>query len=306
MATDINQKTYILRKAPPAIEPYIRLARIDRLTGFWLLLLPALWGLGLACFPHLPQMKEVFLVTLGAFLMRSAGCICNDLTDQKYDMLVKRTQTRPLADGSLTRFQATIFLAILLSIAALILFQLNLTTIMLGVTAAIMVIIYPWMKRITFWPQAFLGITFNIGALMSWTLIRDKLEFAPLMMYLAAFFWTLHYDTIYAYQDKEDDQMIGVRSSALKLGNHTMIFLIFCSMSFFVLMAAVGLLLYLPLSYYIMLSLATVFLLYESVTTDINHPETCYKSFKRAQIVGWIVLIGILSGGANEMVESFF
>jgi 4-hydroxybenzoate polyprenyltransferase len=292
----MNQQSFMLRYAPAFLVPYIRLARIDRPIGFWLVVLPSWWGIALASLPHLPSGWDLLLYAVGGLLMRSAGCVCNDLTDQRYDAQVKRTQTRPLVDGSLSRKQALIFLMVLLAMAAAILFQLNPATIIIGIVAVIMTVIYPWMKRITFWPQAFLGLTFNLGTLMGWTLVRGHLELAPIILYMAAFFWTLHYDTIYAHQDKEDDQLIGIRSTALKLGVHTLLFLVFCATCFAILMTGVGILLHLSVSYFILMSIATAFIFYQGFTVDFNQPQACLRAFKQTQWVGWLMFAGILLG----------
>lgn len=215
--TDIKRLRWIESLPVPA-RPYAYLMRLDRPIGVWLLLFPSLWSIFLGfsdnvSYYHL--ISTILLFTFGAFVMRGAGCVVNDLWDRDLDRQVARTRLRPLASGALTPRRALVFLATLLLIGLLILVQFNILTITLGVLSLPLVLIYPVMKRITFWPQAFLGITFNFGALMGWSAITGTLEIPALLLYLGGIFWTLGYDTIYAHQDREDDALIGVKSTAL-------------------------------------------------------------------------------------------
>lgn len=194
--------------------------RLDRPIGIWLLLLPSLWGIALAS-GGLAQMTTgtfyvIFLFTIGAVIMRGAGCVINDLWDRDIDKMVERTQTRPIASGQISVKQAIIFLAGLLLCGLAILLQFNLITIILGFITIPLIISYPLMKRITWWPQAFLGLTFNFGALMGWSAIAGGLETPAILLYGGAILWTIGYDTIYAHQDKDDDALIEVKSTALK------------------------------------------------------------------------------------------
>lgn len=222
MYTDLRYLEWI-EKLPERYKPYIYLARVDRPIGVWLLLLPAWWGILLASL-HLSgfTFKILWLFLLffiGAVVMRAAGCVINDLWDRKIDAEVERTSVRPLASGDVSVQQALVFLGILLSIGFCILIMLNGTTILLGLLSLPLVVIYPFMKRVTFWPQAFLGLTFNFGALMGWSAVMDGVSLQAVLMYVGCFFWTLGYDTIYAHQDKEDDALVGVKSTALKFGS---------------------------------------------------------------------------------------
>lgn len=223
--TDIKHDHPLIQNAPEALKPYLMLARLDRPIGIWLLLLPALWAIALAAGGVLEMnasdWSTVLLFGVGAVVMRSAGCVVNDLWDKELDKKVARTQKRPLATGLITPKQAVIFLITLMFIGLMILLQMNFITILLGILAVPLIIAYPLMKRITWWPQAFLGVVFNFGALMGWSAISGILEPAALLLYAAGIFWTLGYDTIYAHQDKEDDALIGIKSSALKLGNNS-------------------------------------------------------------------------------------
>ena len=220
--TDIKRLLWIERMLPASFRPYAYLMRIDRPIGIWLLLLPGLWSIFLSVGDNVSFLSclwPVALFTLGAVVMRAAGCIVNDLWDRDLDRLVERTRSRPLASGAISPRNAIIFLATLSLIGLLILVQFNMLTIILGVLSLPLILTYPLMKRITWWPQAFLGITFNFGALMGWSAMTGTLGLPAILLYLGGVFWTLGYDTIYAHQDKEDDLMAGIKSTALKLGN---------------------------------------------------------------------------------------
>ena len=219
MFTDIR-KWKVIESLPSKIRPYAYLMRLDRPIGTYLLLFPALWSISLSYLTTESSLSGLGFITLiilfsvGALIMRSAGCIINDIWDRNLDQKVERTRERPLASGVISLKQAVGFLIILLSLGALILLQLNSLTIVLGFVSLVFVIAYPAMKRITWWPQAFLGLTFNFGALMGWTAVTGELSLVPVLLYSGGFFWTLGYDTIYAHQDIEDDVMAGVKSTA--------------------------------------------------------------------------------------------
>ena len=206
---------------PEKLRPYAALARLDRPIGIWLLLLPGWWAIVLASgglfSMHLQGWGIFFLFGVGAVVMRAAGCVINDLWDRKLDAQVARTKNRPLASGAVSVFQASAFLFFLLAVGLLILIQMNALTIILGCLSLPLIVAYPYMKRITWWPQAFLGLTFNFGALMGWSAVTGTLGFAPIFLYVGGIFWTLGYDTIYAHQDIEDDALAGIKSSALRL-----------------------------------------------------------------------------------------
>lgn len=197
-------------KMPASVQPYMYLMRLDRPIGTWLLLLPALWAILLTG----GTWQFIALFAIGAFVMRGAGCVVNDLWDRDLDGQVERTATRPIPNGDVTPRQALIFLAFLLLIGLVILLQFNTLTMMLGVVSLVFIGVYPLMKRITWWPQAFLGLTFNFGALIGWSAVTGELPWQAWALYAAGFFWTLGYDTIYAMQDRKDDMMIGIKSSA--------------------------------------------------------------------------------------------
>ena len=211
--TDIRKKAWIER-FPARARPFLYLIRADRPVGTWLLLSPALWSITLAGGINAHTMPLLVLFALGAFIMRGAGCVINDLWDKDLDQKVERTASRPLASGVLTTKDALICLGVLLALGLCILIQMNITTIALGVFSLLLVIAYPLMKRITWWPQAFLGITFNFGAIMGWSAVTGTLHLPAILLYIGGFFWTLGYDTIYACQDVKDDALIGVKSTA--------------------------------------------------------------------------------------------
>lgn len=226
--TDINTKGWIAR-LPKAMRPYALLMRLDRPIGTWLLLLPGWWAVVLSAGGGLElnraDINVLALFALGAIVMRGAGCVINDLWDRKLDRQVERTRARPLASGEVSVRNAIIFLAGLLLIGFLILLQLSLVAILLGILSVGFIVAYPVMKRITWWPQAFLGLTFNFGALIGWAAVTGIVGLPALLLYSAGFFWTLGYDTIYAHQDTEDDMQIGIKSSALRLGQRSKIWI---------------------------------------------------------------------------------
>lgn len=228
MHTDIKPEGWLISHLPPFLRPYAVLARIDRPIGIWLLLLPGWWSVMLAS-GGARQMnghdwKIFFLFGLGAVVMRGAGCVVNDLWDRDLDKKVERTRVRPIASGAVSMKQAVVFLIVLLMIGFVILLQMNFLTILLGVVSLPMIVAYPLMKRFTWWPQAFLGITFNFGALMGWSAITGEISDAALLLYVAGIFWTLAYDTIYAHQDIEDDALAGIKSTARLFGSRSKIY----------------------------------------------------------------------------------
>ncbi|MBL4618740.1 MAG: 4-hydroxybenzoate octaprenyltransferase, partial [Marinicaulis sp.] len=205
-----------VERMPPRAQPYLRLIRADRPIGTWLLLIPCWWGLGLAAVAGFTGLKLFYygaLFAIGAFVMRGAGCAYNDIVDRDIDGQVERTALRPIPSGQISIKQASIFLGVLCFIGLIVLLQFNRTTIFLGLGSLALVAAYPFMKRVTYWPQAWLGLTFNWGALMGFTAASGRLSFGAVAIYAAGIFWTLGYDTIYAHQDKEDDALIGVKST---------------------------------------------------------------------------------------------
>lgn len=222
---DAYAGNWVDRVAPPATRPYLRLARADRPIGTWLLLLPCWWGLTLAMLSDgQAGWFDLWIFAgcaLGAFLMRGAGCTWNDITDRHIDGSVARTASRPIPSGQVTVRGAVIWMAAQALIALAILLTFNLAAIALGVLSLVPVAIYPFAKRFTWWPQVFLGLAFNWGALLAWTAHTGRIEIPAVILYLAGIAWTLFYDTIYAHQDAEDDALIGVKSTARLFGDNS-------------------------------------------------------------------------------------
>ena len=223
---DAPAKNWVDAYAPAASRPYLRLSRADRPIGTWLLLLPCWWSLALAAAadPAGPTLYDLWIAiacAAGAFLMRGAGCTWNDLTDIEFDAAVARTRSRPLPSGQVTRRGAVVWMCIQALLAFAILLTFNTFTIVLACASLLFVAIYPFAKRFTWWPQVFLGLAFNWGALVGWAAHTGDLSWPPVVLYMAGIAWTLFYDTIYAHQDKEDDALIGVKSTARLFGTST-------------------------------------------------------------------------------------
>ena len=226
--------------------------------------------------------------------MRAAGCTVNDLADRNFDRVVARTANRPIASGQLTVFHAAVFLVTLLIIGLAILLQFNTITIYLGVASLLLVAIYPFMKRFTYWPQAFLGLTFNWGSLMGWTAILGELNAPALWLYAAGVCWTLGYDTIYAHQDKADDLLVGVKSTALKFGEHTLIWLILFYCATIILLGTIGVLMDLAWPYFVGLSVGAGHFLWQLRTVNLDIPVSCLKVFKSNRDFGLIIFGSII------------
>lgn len=282
--------------APAPIRPYLRLARADRPIGTWLLLWPCWWSVALATLakgqPY-PDLWHLLLFALGALVMRAAGCTYNDIVDRHYDARVARTRSRPIPSGQVS-VRAAFAFAIALSLTGLlILLQFNPFTIWLGISSLALVAIYPFMKRVTHWPQLVLGLVFNWGALMGWAASFGQLSMPALFLYVAAIFWTVGYDTIYAHQDKEDDALLGLKSTALKFGEATKPWLtLFYTLAFAGLMAA-GLLAGAGAAFVLMMLVAGAHFVWQIVTLDLNDPANCLSRFRANHYVGGIVFAAI-------------
>lgn len=283
---------------PPYFRPYARLARIDRPIGTWLLLLPCWWGSALATATEMqgPNLWHFMLFSIGAIVMRSAGCTWNDILDRNYDGLVARTATRPIPSGAVSVRQAVVFLILQLLSGLAVLSTFNPMTIAVGTASLILIAIYPLMKRITYWPQVFLGLTFNWGALVGWTAITGSLDAPALWLYAAGIAWTLGYDTIYAHQDKEDDALIGVKSSALKLGANTRPWLFIFYATTVALLGVAGWSAGLSLRFYMALTLAAAHLVWQASKVNIDDPADCLATFKSNRVFGLILLCGVIAG----------
>ncbi len=294
--TDIAAHGWVDRYVPARLRPFCILARLDRPIGTWLLLWPCWWGLALAS-PGLGQgLWLMVLFAVGALVMRGAGCTINDIADRDFDAQVARTATRPRASGALKPVQAWLFLAALLAAGLAVLIQLNHTAIILGIAALPLVALYPFMKRITWWPQAWLGLTFNWGALVGWAAVAGAIGPPAVALYVAGIAWTLGYDTIYAHQDKEDDALIGVKSSARRLGEGTRPWLWGFYGIALALITLAGALAGLAWPFYGGMAVAAGQLAWQVATVDIDNPDDCMAKFKANKWFGLIVFAAMVAG----------
>ena len=281
-------------------EIFLNLTRLNKPIGFMLLFWPCLWGLTIAhdfSENNLIFYKFSFLFFLGAVLMRSAGCIVNDILDRKIDLMVERTKNRPIASGQVSVERALVLSAILCLIAFLILIQFNQTTIILGLASMPFAFSYPLMKRFTYWPQLFLGFTFNYGLIMAWVSLNDNLSLYPIIFYLGAIFWTLGYDTIYGFQDIKDDEIIGVKSTSIKFKKNPKLFIFLCYFFFYLSLIIIGILMTFSKFYFLFsLIIFLQFFFFQVHLLNVNEPKDCIKKFKSNNIFGLLVFINILIG----------
>jgi len=299
---DAATDNWVDKYAPAAARPYLRLMRADRPIGTWLLFWPGAWAIALAApqtgryvlWPEILYLIALFLV--GAFVMRGAGCVWNDYTDREIDAQVARTASRPIPSGQVSGSAALAFLGVLLLIGLVILIQLTWAAIGLGVASLLLVAIYPFAKRFTWWPQVFLGLAINWGALMGWAAVTGGLAVAPVLLYLAGIFWTLGYDTIYAHQDKEDDALIGVKSTALRLGGATKTWLWGFYGLALLFLGLAGVFAGIGWVYFAGLFVGSFHLLRQIRDTDLDTPEECLAAFKSNRDFGIIVFAALLAG----------
>ena len=277
---------------------FIELTRLNKPIGYMLLFWPCSWGLAYAY--SVNQNSELFIYYLilfffGSVLMRSAGCIINDIVDKDFDKRVKRTKNRPIASKKITIFHSLLYVAILCSLAFLILIQFNLLTIFLGVCSMVPAFLYPYMKRITYWPQLFLGFTFNWGIIMAWTATNGYLNYEIIVLYISAIFWTLGYDTIYGVQDIYDDEIIGLKSTAIKFKKNikkfiTMTYITTILILIYLFKDIVG------LNIFTLLLLMFSFTLYYQIRNfKKNKPKKCLQLFKFNNFSGSILFLALLS-----------
>ena len=282
------------------LKLFIDLTRLKKPIGFMLLFWPCSWGLTLAYDFSLNLNKYFFyliLFFLGSVLMRSAGCIVNDILDRKFDAKVFRTKDRPIASGKVSVNLAIIYSLILCFFALLVLLNFNSYTIILALGSMPLAFTYPLMKRFTYWPQLFLGITFNYGLLLGWTSIHSGFNFAPIILYLGAIFWTLGYDTIYGYQDIKDDEIIGLKSTSIKFKNKPYTFLFVCYFLYLLSLLITGYLLsFNKISLLIFILILIHMLYFQLKKLKIDNSISCLKIFKSNNILGLIVLIGLIIG----------
>ncbi len=295
---DAAPGNWVDRLAPQAWKPYLRLARFDRPIGAWLLLFPAWWSQALAEVslgqPY-PNVWYLALFWVGAFVMRGAGCTYNDIVDRDFDARVARTAARPIPSGQVSVFQAFVFLGFLCAIGLLVLVQFNLFTIALGASSLLLIAIYPFMKRVTFWPQAVLGLTFKWGALVGWAAVTGGLSAAPILFYAGCVLWTIGYDTIYAHQDKEDDALLGLKSTALRFGADTRRWLAAFFTGTVILWALAAAMAGAHVPYFVSLALVSAHFTWQVGTLDIADPDNCLARFKSNQVVGWILFFGLVA-----------
>ena len=279
------------------LKIFINLTRLNKPIGYMLLFWPCSWGLAYA-YKIANELNiflyYLFLFFLGSILMRSAGCIVNDIVDQDLDKKVQRTKNRPLASGNISNARAIIYSAILCFISFFILIQFNFKTILLGLSSMILAFAYPFMKRFTYWPQLFLGLTFNWGMIMGYTAILDQISTEIIILYVSAIFWTLGYDTIYGIQDVADDEIIGVKSTAIKFKKNIKLFVSICYL-------ISSLLIIITFANSIKINLSTLFiimfilsLIYQLKIFNKDNPNTCLKAFKINNFSGILLFISIL------------
>ena len=280
------------------LKLFIDLTRLKKPIGFMLLFWPCAWGLTLAYDFSTSLYIYFFYLTLfflGSVLMRSAGCIVNDILDKEFDAKVFRTKNRPIASGKVS-IKLGIFYSILLCfLALLVLLNFNTFTIILALGSMPLAFTYPLMKRFTYWPQLFLGITFNYGLILGWTAINGKLEMAPILFYLGAIFWTLGYDTIYGYQDIKDDEIIGLKSTSIKFKGKAKEFLFVCYAFVIIFFIVGGLKMNFHSSYYFLILIPfTHLFLYQIKIFDLKNPSSCLNAFKSNNSFGLIIFLNIL------------
>ena len=279
---------------------FLELTRLKKPIGFMLLFWPCAWGLTIAYdFQNgfYQYLYYIFLFFFGSVLMRSAGCIVNDIVDKDFDKKVERTKNRPLASGKISIKLAIIYSIVLCLIAFLVLINFNLFTILLAMASMPLAFTYPLMKRYTYWPQLFLGVTFNYGLLLGWTSIVNGISLIPFIFYIGAIFWTLGYDTIYGYQDIEDDEIIGVKSTSIKFKENPKMFLSICYFIFLLIFTVVGYKLNLNNYFYIGILIAALHLFFFQVYKfNQLDKKKCLRVFKSNNYLGLIVLLNIFIG----------
>jgi len=282
------------------LKLFIELTRLDKPIGYMLLFWPCVWGLTLV-YDFNSEINTYFkylvFFLLGSILMRSAGCIINDIADKKFDQKVERTKNRPIASEKISIKLALLYALVLCFCAFLILINFNLFTIVLALASMPFAFSYPLMKRFTYWPQLFLGITFNYGLVLAWISINNSISLTPILFYIGAIFWTLGYDTIYGYQDIKDDEIIGIKSTSIKFKNNPKTFLTLCYSFLLISLILIGVLMNFNNIFYLFLIIPFCHLFFYQINfLNINKPEDCLKIFKSNNILGLIVCMNILVG----------
>ena len=279
---------------------FIELTRLKKPIGFMLLFWPCIWGLTIVYNFNSNLFNYFFFASLflaGSILMRSAGCIVNDIVDRNFDKKVERTKNRPIASGKVSVKLGIFYTCVLCILAFLVLINFNYYTVMMALISMPLAFSYPLMKRITYWPQLFLGITFNYGLVLAWISIANEISIIPIIFYLGAIFWTLGYDTIYGFQDIKDDEIIGVKSTSIKFKNDPKKFLLFCYLIFIISLIFVGIKMNFKFYYFIFLTLPAIQLfIFQIKKLDISNTFDCLNKFKSNNFLGMLVLINIFIG----------
>ena len=282
------------------IKLFIELTRLSKPIGFMLLFWPCIWGLTLSYNFDLSLNTFIFygfLFFSGSVLMRSAGCIVNDISDKNFDKQVERTKKRPIASEKISIKLGIIYATILCVIASLVLINFNKFTILMALISMPLAFTYPLMKRFTYWPQLFLGVTFNYGLVLAWISIKNDVSLTPIIFYLGAIFWTLGYDTIYGYQDIKDDEIIGVKSTSIKFKNNPKKFILACYLVFIASLIAIGVLMKFNLNYFLFLIIPIFHLIFFQVyRLNVNDPNNCLVKFKSNNFLGLIIFINLFIG----------
>ena len=282
------------------INLFIELTRLKKPIGFMLLFWPCAWGLTLGYnFSNNINLYIFYLILffLGSVLMRSAGCIINDITDKEFDIKVERTKNRPIASGKVSIKVSLFYTLTLCLLAFLVLINFNSFTVFLAIGSMPLAFTYPLMKRYTYWPQLFLGITFNYGLILGWTSINENLGIIPIILYMGAIFWTLGYDTIYGFQDIKDDEIIGIKSTSIKFKNNSNIFIFLCYSILFISLIILGILMNFNKIYFLSLIIPFFHLFFFQIKNlEIKNPMNCLKLFKSNNTLGLIILINIVTG----------
>ena len=279
---------------------FIELTRLKKPIGFMLLFWPCAWGLTVA-FDFTNNLNTyffyLFLFMSGSILMRSAGCIVNDIMDKKFDKKVERTKNRPIASEKISIKLALTYAALLCALAFIVLINFNSLVIILALGSMPLAFTYPLMKRFTYWPQLFLGITFNYGLILGWLSVNNEFVYVPIIFYFGAIFWTLGYDTIYGFQDIKDDEIIGLKSTSIKFKNNPINFLLLCYTILIIILISLGLMMNFKYLYFLFLSLPILHLIYFQIKQlNIKEPDKCLKIFKSNNFFGFLVYINILIG----------
>ena len=279
---------------------FVELTRLKKPIGFMLLFWPCAWGLTVAynfSGEKITYFFYLFLFFAGAVLMRSAGCIINDIADKEYDKKVSRTKNRPIANGNVSVKRGFFYSSILCLIALIILLQFNNFTIFLALGSMPLAFTYPLMKRYTYWPQLFLGITFNYGLILGWTSITNEINLIPILFYLGAIFWTLGFDTIYGFQDINDDEIIGLKSTSIKFKENSKLFISLCYSIFLISLFLIGLKMNFNYLYYIFIVITGFHLFFFQIyRLKIDRSSDCLKIFKSNNSLGVIVFLGLILG----------